>query len=252
MKQQFPGKGKLGELDETSSVPLYTQLANLLRGKIAAGHWKEGDLFPSETQLIQDYGISRGTVRQAINQLTQQNLLYRKRGVGSMVTGARINQSLNEFYDLSTSFGATGMALLVELKGAKEQAPPSTVIDKLRLKPEIRVFWIERVLSAQGEVLIVEHIFVPVEFFPGLLERDLSEKNLYELFLREYGFKVNRAQESFEMVEVCRHEALYFGNLLVPLLQHTRVTYDEIRPFEFRRSTIRGDICTYHVEIKVG
>lgn len=246
------GKNKIGSLDENSSVPLYTQLANLLRGKIASGQWKEGDLIPSETQLIREFGISRGTVRQAISNLTQQNLLYRRRGVGSIVTGTRINQSLNEFYDLSTSFGASGLDLKVEVVGATEQVPPSTVIERLMLTPGAKVYWLERVLSARDEVLIVEHLFLPVELFPGLLGHNLGETNLYDLFLREYGFKVHKAQESFEMVEVCRHEAKHFGDLLVPLLQHTRITLDDIRPFEYRRSTIRGDICTYQVEIKVG
>lgn len=246
------GKSRIGGLDENSSVPLYTQLANLLRGKIVSGQWKEGDVIPSETQLIKEFGVSRGTVRQAISNLAQQNLLYRRRGIGSIVTGTRIKQSLNEFYDFSTSFGASGMNLAVEVVGAKEQVPPSTVIQHLMLPLGAKVYWIERVLSACDAVLIVEHLFLPVELFPGLLERNLAETNLYDLFLRDYGIKVHRAQESFEMVEVCRHEAKHFGDLLVPLLQHTRVTFDDIRPFEYRRSTVRGDICTYQVEIKVG
>jgi GntR family transcriptional regulator len=246
------GKSKIGSLDERSSVPLYTQLANLLRGKIVSGQWKEGDVIPSETQLIKEFGVSRGTVRQAVGNLAQQNLLYRRRGIGSIVTGTRVKQSLNEFYDLSTSFGASGMNLTVEVVGAKEQTPPTTVIQNLMLPPGAKVYWVERVLSACGAVLIVEHLFLPVELFPNMLEHDMAETNLYELFLRDYGLKVHRAQESFEMVEVCRHEAKYFGDLLVPLLQHTRVTFDEIRPFEYRRITVRGDICTYQVEIKVG
>ncbi len=245
-------KNKIGSLDQSSSVPLYSQLANLLRGKIVSGRWKEGEAIPSETQLVKEFGVSRGTVRQAIGHLAQQNLLYRRRGIGSIVSGAKINQSLNEFYDLSTSFGASGMNLAVEVVTTREQTPPSTVIDHLRLSPGVKVYWVERVLSACDAVLIVEHLFLPVELFPGLIEQNLTETNLYELFLREYGFKVHRAQESFEMVEVCRHEAKHFGDPLVPLLQHTRVTFDDIRPFEYRRSTIRGDICTYHVEIKVG
>lgn len=243
---------KMGGLDQQSSIPLYTQLANLLRGKIVSGQWKEGELIPSETQLMQEYGVSRGTVRQAISHLTQQNLLLRRRGVGSFVTKTRINQSLNDFYDLSTSFGASGMNLEVQIVDVKEQRPPSTVIDRLMLEEGTTVYWIERVLSARDEVLIVEHVFLPVPLFPGLREQNLRTLNLYDLFLAKYGFMVDKAQESFEMVEVCRHEAKYFGNLLVPLLQHTRITFDEIRPFEYRRSTIRGDICTYHVEIKVG
>ena len=243
---------KIGGLDQNSSVPLYSQLANLLRGKIVSGQWKEGDLIPSETQLIQEYGVSRGTVRQAITHLTQQNLLFRRRGIGSFVTNTKINQSLNEFYDLSTSFGASGMDLEVQIVGIKEHVPPSAVIARLMLDPGAKVYWIERVLSAREEVLIVEHLFLPVGLFPALQDHDLGMLNLYDLFSTEYGFKVDRAQESFEMVEVCRHEAKHFGDLLVPLLQHTRITFDEIRPFEYRRSTIRGDICTYHVEIKVG
>lgn len=238
-------------LDEKSSTPLYLQLANILKTKIFSDVWKEGDMIPSEAELTQKFGVSRGTVRLAISQLTQDNLLYRKRGKGSFVLAPKIQQSLNDFYDFSDSFKATGLELKVRVTQAEVQVAPQPVLTKLQLEPGSRVFWIERLLTAQGEPLISEQIFLLAELFPGLLEKDLTKKNLYELFAQHYAIKVERAQESFEIVEACRHESHFFGDHQVPLLQHTRITFSQGHPFEYRRSTVRGDICVYHVELEV-
>jgi GntR family transcriptional regulator len=239
-------------LDEKSAVPLYEQLNTILNDRILSGKWAFGQKIPSEAELVQEFRVSRGTVRQALSRLTQQGLVYRKPGKGSFVVRPKIQQSLNEFYDLSSSFQSKGLDLDVHVIRAETQSPPVQVRTMLQMEGDGAVHWIERLLCAREEVLVYEHIFLRAEVAPGLLEEDLVAENLYEVLAERYGVHVERARETFEIVEMCRHEQKLMGPLPLPVLQRSRVTYARGGAFEYRRSTIRGDICAYHVELKVG
>ena len=239
-------------LDEKSEIPLYGQLTTILNDRILSGKWALGDKIPSEMELIQEFGVSRGTVRKALSRLTQQSLIYRKPGKGSFVVRPKIQQSLNEFYDLSSSFQSKGLNLDVHVIRAGTQSPPLQVQKMLEMEKDGPVHWIERLLCAKEEVLIYEHIFIRAEVAPEFLEEDLVAKNLYEVLAERYGIQVEKAKETFEIVELCRHEQKFMGTLSLPVLQRSRVTYARGGAFEYRRSTIRGDICAYHVELKVG
>ena len=73
---------------DNATVPLYAQLADLFRQRIQKGLWKEGEKLPSLEQLVQEFGVARVTVRQAIDRLTRDRLVSPQRGRGTFVTAA--------------------------------------------------------------------------------------------------------------------------------------------------------------------
>ena len=73
---------------DNATVPLYAQLADLFRQRIQKGLWKEGEKLPSLEQLVQEFGVARVTVRQAIERLTRERLVSPQRGRGTFVTAA--------------------------------------------------------------------------------------------------------------------------------------------------------------------
>ncbi len=80
-----------------SSVPLYTQIAEALRLQIQYEKLKAGENFPSERELAEQYGVSRMTVRQAVQRLRKEGLIYYERGVGTFVT-SWINFAAKDFF----------------------------------------------------------------------------------------------------------------------------------------------------------
>ena len=74
-------------IDFDSPTPLWRQLADLLRDQIAAGKLPAGARVPSETHLVQEYGLARGTVRKALAALEEEGLIVRVQGRGSFVKG---------------------------------------------------------------------------------------------------------------------------------------------------------------------
>jgi GntR family transcriptional regulator len=109
-------KGNRSSTFVSSEVPLYYQLGTLLREQIESGHFAAGDQLPTETELVESYGVSRITVRQALKSLEEEGLVRREAGRGTFVTGdirrpktLRMDGSLD---DLITMGLATSVELL--------------------------------------------------------------------------------------------------------------------------------------------
>ena len=73
-------------INRNSKLPLYQQIYEILRAELARGMWQPGDLLPTETDLVERFGVSRIIVRQALDMLVQDGLIYRQRGKGTFVS----------------------------------------------------------------------------------------------------------------------------------------------------------------------
>jgi len=237
-------------LDEKSPVPLYYQLTEKLRKNIESGEWTPHSLIPSETELCEKYGVSRGTVRQALSQLVQEGLLYRKQGKGTFVAEPKITQQLNRFYSFAQDMRERGLKPSSKLLQNEKILPDSYIKNVLGLKENEMVYKIMRLRLANQEPLILETSYLVEELFPDLDREDIEKVPLYDLIIKKYRVKITRARETFESILVDRFEA---EKLKIPIgspaLLVKRITYTTGIPFEFRKSIVRGDKCSYSVEL---
>jgi len=237
-------------LDEKSFVPLYYQLTEELRENIENGEWPPNSLIPSETELCEKYKVSRGTVRQALSQLVQEGLLYRKQGKGTFVAEPKITQQLNRFYSFAQDMREKGLRPSSLLLQKEKILPDSYIKNILGLKEEEMVYKIMRLRLADEEPLILETSYLVEELFPDLDKEDVEKVSLYDIILKKYRIKITRAKETFEPILIDEFEA---KKLKIPVgspaLLVKRVTYTAGIPFEFRKSVVRGDKCSYSVEL---
>jgi len=237
-------------LDEKSFVPLYYQLTEELRENIENGEWPPNSLIPSETELCEKYKVSRGTVRQALSQLVQEGLLYRKQGKGTFVAEPKITQQLNRFYSFAQDMREKGLKPSSLLLQKEKILPDSYIKNILGLKEEEMVYKIMRLRLADEEPLILETSYLVGELFPDLDKEDVEKVPLYGIILKKYRIKITRAKETFEPILIDEFEA---KKLKIPVgspaLLVKRVTYTAGIPFEFRKSVVRGDKCSYSVEL---
>ena len=85
---------------EKGGLPLYMQVKALFIGKISQGEWLPGSIIPSEISLSRDLGVSQGTVRKAITDLVETNVLRRKQGRGTFVSNHDSNRALFHFFHI--------------------------------------------------------------------------------------------------------------------------------------------------------
>lgn len=238
-------------LDNSSFLPLYHQLKEILKENIESGVWKPGDMIPSENQLIEEYNISRNTVKKALENLVQDGLLYRVQGKGTFVSRPKFEQSLAGFYSFSKVMRDRGLAPKDVIKSIEKVKVKSSIAKQLQLKEDEFVFELKRIRYAQGEPMIFETSYLPEKHFPGLTKEKIENNSLYDLMQQEYGIFVTNAKETFEPVLIRAYESQFLDvKEGYPALLLDRTAYDSSGvPVEICRSIVRGDRCRFYSEL---
>ena len=155
-------------LDRDASMPLYLQLAGLLRGRIERGEWKPGQKIPSENELNRLYGVSRMTARQVLAQLVNEDLLFRVQGKGTFVAHPKISTRSPAYMGIREQL--EGMGYAVETKVLANEVVPADerVARALQIMPGEPVHEIRRVrLIADDEPISLHTSYVPERLAPA-------------------------------------------------------------------------------------
>jgi len=200
-----------------------------------------GTAIPSERQLSADLGVSRLTVRAALDDLTREGYLVRRRGSGTYVQQPKISQELT-----MTSFsedmrrrgmvpGSRTVTMSTILAGAR-------LGRLLNLSPSEQVLVIKRLRLADGEPMAIETLHIPEALVPGLTPKALSG-SFYELMAERYGVVIASGTQAIEPTVTNEEESAALGvPLHSPAFLFERTSRDQSgRTVEFVLSVYRGD-----------
>lgn len=238
-------------LDRNSEIPLHSQLRQILLAKIEQGEWAAGELIPREVDLMQEYGLSRYTVRQTLEALTQAGYLLRTKGRGTIVNHPKVEQDLSRFYSFVRDMTAKGLEPTSQVLSLEEIVPDQETAQILAVRREKKVYHLRRLRLADGEPLILESSYLSFSKSVELAKHNWQILPLYNVLDYYYGVKVERAEEFLEPVVLGAEEA----ELLdvppgTPAFRVERHTYDSTgQIFERRVSLVRGDRYRFHVEL---
>jgi DNA-binding GntR family transcriptional regulator len=226
-------------IDRTSPVPLYFQLAQHYEAAIRSGALKVGSRLDNEVQLAERLGMSRPTVRAAFLYLSNKGLVVRKRGAGTLVAKESIDRDveLTSLYDdLATAGRAPATKVIrVEVTHANDR-----VAAALQLPERALVNSLQRIRLADGEPIALMHNFLPAALVHLSIEM-LEEHGLYEL-LRASGIRMCSASQRMCAKNASAAEARTLGeNRGAALLTMERIAYDDTgRPVEFGQHLYRA------------
>jgi GntR family transcriptional regulator len=201
-----------------------------------------GEAIPSERQLSSTLGVSRLTVRAALDELVREGLLVRRHGSGTFVSEPKIAQELTmtSFTEDMRRRGMTPASRTLELRVAPAGAHLGRL---LHVSPSEPVVIISRLRLADRETMAIETLHVRASLVPGLSARDLERQSFYELLLERYGIDVVGGHQTIEPTVTNEAESEALG---VPLHspaflfeRTTRSSTGEI--VEYVRSIYRGD-----------
>src|SRR3954447_2170813 len=169
-------------LDRTSPVPLYFQVATRLQQLIEDGGVPVGSRLENEVELAERLGVSRPTMRRAIQYLVERGMLVRKRGVGTQVVHPKVRRPV-ELSSLYDDLVAGDRAPRTEVLALRVIPASDAIAASLSLEPGAEVTWIERLRYAGGEPLALMHNAIPVGVL-SVTADDLAAHGLYELLRR--------------------------------------------------------------------
>ncbi len=221
------------------SIPLYMQIKDLLIARVTEGEWTPGDIIPSEMQLARELNVSQGTVRKAITELVENNVLVRRQGRGTFVATHDVDRALFHFFHIVNDCGTKILPECRTLSCRRKRASRQEA-SKLKLSSGAQVVCIERIRNLDNQPTIIETIILPTELFGDLGKRQASNlpNTLYELYETQFGITIHRAEEQLRAVAAADHDASLLGlEAGTPLLEieRTALTLDGT-PVELRIS----------------
>jgi GntR family transcriptional regulator len=232
------------QLRSDSTVPLYMQLKTILASQIDRGELKPHQQLPSERQLCRSFGISRMTVRHALYALAQVGFVYTQPGKGIFVADPRL--SLNVRVSLAgwsedvRRSGASPSSILLQAclsQATTEQAKALHVDEGEELVK------IERLRMVDKVPLALQTAYLPHRLCPGLLQHDLATQSLIRILGKEYGLRLERAEETVRaMLANPKERGLLGLSDPAPVLSTERTTYlDTGEAIEFSQGTFCGE-----------
>ncbi|MFI8521846.1 GntR family transcriptional regulator [Streptomyces sp. NPDC085481] len=203
---------------------------------------RPGDAIPSERVLCAELGVSRPTLRAAVDELVVAGLLVREHGRGMFVAAEKITQELisdRNAFSLPQA-GGVWTSRLLELRTLPAGA---RVGRKLRISPAAEIRYIARLRLVDGAPMAIEHLHLSADLVPELTSDELEQGDLYEHLRDRHDVQVSEAVQSIEPTVVTRAEAeLLDVPELSPALLFERLTTDtRNRPVEYVHSLYRGD-----------
>ncbi|MEW2085104.1 MULTISPECIES: GntR family transcriptional regulator [unclassified Streptomyces] len=237
-------------MDRTSPVPLYFQLSQQLEAAIERGTLTPGSLLGNEIELANRLGLSRPTVRQAIQSLVDKGLLVRRRGVGTQVVHSQVKRPL-ELSSLYDDLEAAGQRpATIVLRNAFEPAS-AEVAAALGVPEGSDVQLIERLRFAHGEPMARLRNHLPAGLFECDTER-LEATGLYRM-MRTAGITLHSARQSVGARAATELEAeLLTEETGAPLLTMERTTFDDTgRAVEFGSHIYRASRYAFEFQLLV-
>jgi GntR family transcriptional regulator len=234
----------LFKIDPTSKLPLYSQIERNLKDLIARGDLASGQMLPPEWELAALYGVSRLTVRRAIDELVRQNWLSRRHGVGTFVKQpfrATIAASKLSFTE---QIKATGRRPSSQLVSNRLIPAPMYIAQRLQIAEGEVLVEITRLRLADDVPILYEVACLPHRRFPGLEQHNWgAEDSLYRILHERYGVIVTGLDHTIKPALLSPKEAAHFHTEPAqPALISEIVAYaQDGTPVEYSWSVSNGD-----------
>ena len=235
-------------LEHKSHIPLYVQIENQIREEIKNPEYQKGKKLPNEVNLAKELGVSRSTMRLAINKLVYDGLLVRRKGIGTVVADVTISSMARNWLSFSQEMKAMGIEvrnyeLLIEWV-----KPPEDICMFFDIKDDQKILKLERLRGNKERPFVY---FISY-FHPriGLTGNENFSQPLYEILEKDYHTVAKLSKE--EISARCADKQLAAKLELAPgepILKRKRFVYDPgDRPIEWNVGYYRADSFVYKIE----
>lgn len=234
--------------------PLYKEVKLALTRLLSGGTVGAGEAIPTEKQLCEQYGVSIGTVRKAIDELVAERVLVRQQGRGTFLVSHTPERMLNDFWRIVRKDGVREIPIVQTLRFERSTAD-EIVAEALAIKVGDRVYAITNIQILGGAPVVVDEILIAHSMFPRMTENGFRTRDttVYGYYQDAFGVNVIK---TFDKLSAVIASTVTAERLAVPkkspvlLVERMAYTFDD-RPVEFRRSYMSTQHYEYHNALRL-
>lgn len=224
-------------------MPLWAQVLDNMRRRLASGEFAKG--IPPERELIEQYDVSRHTIREAMRQLDADGLINRERGRGTFIRDQSIEQRTGSLYSLFRSIEDQGFEQRSKVLELDERTD-DTVAAELGLPSTTRFVYLHRLRNADATPIATDELWIPFKLGGPLLQTDFEHTAVYAELERRCGIRPGAGWERVHPSMPSKHERRLLGiSTKVPAFLIERFTSYRGAPLEWRRTVVRGDLYAF-------
>jgi GntR family transcriptional regulator len=233
-----------------SSVPMHTQIREIIRRRVLDGTYPPHSQMPSESQMMEAFSVSRITIRQALGDLQKEGLIFKVAGKGSFVAKPKAFQNLSRLQGFGEAMGPSGYETFSQVLSTRQVAASEIVARRLQLALGEAVFEIQRLRYLNREPISVDQSYFPLALGERLVQEDLATRDIFVILENDFGQHLTHADVQIEAISA---DAFLARQLRIeeasPLLRIERLTYADDRPIDFEFLYYRGDAFQYRLRI---
>lgn len=238
-------------LDPNSKLPKYVQILNWIHGMISRGKIKVGDQIPTEEELSRMFGVNRMTVRQAIEELSVEKMIERKRGKGTFLVSPKpkdLVYKLEHISSFTDDMKVLGIKPRTDTRSIEVVEPTGNVRKLLGLEKKDKVIYTLRVKYAEDEPILIERSYLPHSEFRDVLEMNL-DGSLYHILVEHFNIMLHHSTQIFSAILSSKEDTELFDlKRRCPCIMVESVIYDPNNiPIELLYSYFRGDKYKFRV-----
>ncbi|KRO15999.1 transcriptional regulator, GntR family [Lacticaseibacillus saniviri JCM 17471 = DSM 24301] len=228
---------------------MYIQIHNQIKQDIEAGKWKIGDRIPSERDLAVTFGVSRMTLRQAVQTLVDEGVLERRIGAGTYVASQKVQEKVSgvtSFTDLMLAQGKQPSSKTISYHVAK---PSLSEIEKLKLPEDAQVLRMERIRYADDVPISFEVATVPYSLISSFSKSEVT-RSFYHTLEHKGQYILGGAQQTVSAMLASERIAEYLDiKRNEPILRLRQVSFlQDGQPFEYVRTQYVGTRFEFYLE----
>jgi len=239
----------MDRLSKNAVIPLYHQLADLLRSKISSGEYAPGQQLPSERELMSTFKISRNTVRDATDVLVQEGLVERDHGRGTFVALPKLKLGLTRMTSFSEDMRERNLLPSSQLIDLEVIFPPDAVAERLQMLPGEKVLYLKRLRLADDLPMAINISYFILEPYPSLAGENFQDESAYWILEHKYLVRLSHAEQTIKACVATQNQAdllkIAKGD---PILVIEGVAFNcDNLPMEYMTQIYRGDRYVFSI-----
>ncbi|MBC7995671.1 MAG: GntR family transcriptional regulator [Rhizobacter sp.] len=248
---QQPAAKPAGVVQPLSPVPLYAQIKDILRSRILDGSYQPHQQMPSESEMMAAFSVSRITVRQALNDLQNEGLIFRIHGKGTFVSKPKAFQDLGRLQGFGEAMRQMGYETFSRVLAIKSVTPSPQVAERLQLPKRARVTELQRVRFLNREPISLDVTYVPQAIGNRLAKEDLAARDIFVILENDYGIALGHAELQIGSTladDTLATQLKVEEGSPVLFIERTTHTADGT-PIDYEHLYYRGDAFQYKVRV---